>query len=382
MASSLRQTLHCQSHVRFLPPFFYGWLRIVRFQRPLVGFFLSGTHDNEKENAKRVFCSGSVTLSEGYACPWPGNHLSWLQRHVRWRSNVYSCTTPRVRKGWTRWTQQATISFVKRRVLRGAFRLVSLSVKRRRSHRGPACTWNQKWAFRLINVRARTSWEYQALFQIVRKNCAGLSRVSEETVISRRSTSPRRWNCSERLSKECFANQFGSRHEFERQSWVCWCESFCVKIDWKVLNCIGTKLLAFIFAGFLVLSIVSGKMGMLVSVSWAHVIRPCVCWKQSGRYVYTDCMASCILQAAGSLYHSSHMPIVVDWNCVWWFVKYMYIRLGYYVLHHFPKILFRRDEFYFYLLHFRLQHWWASDQPKWEGNCKPTKYPGLVRVLP
>ena len=36
MASSLRQTLHCRSHVRFLPPFFYGWLRIVRFQRPLL----------------------------------------------------------------------------------------------------------------------------------------------------------------------------------------------------------------------------------------------------------------------------------------------------------------------------------------------------------
>ena len=36
MASSLRQTLNCRSHVRFLPPFFYGWLRIVRFQRPLV----------------------------------------------------------------------------------------------------------------------------------------------------------------------------------------------------------------------------------------------------------------------------------------------------------------------------------------------------------
>ena len=36
MASSLRQTLHCRSHVRFLPPFFYGWLRTVRFQRPLL----------------------------------------------------------------------------------------------------------------------------------------------------------------------------------------------------------------------------------------------------------------------------------------------------------------------------------------------------------
>ena len=37
MAPSLRQTLHCGSHVRFLPPFFYGWLRTVRFQRPLPG---------------------------------------------------------------------------------------------------------------------------------------------------------------------------------------------------------------------------------------------------------------------------------------------------------------------------------------------------------
>ena len=36
MAPSLRQTLHWGSHVRFLPPFFYGWLRTVRFQRPLV----------------------------------------------------------------------------------------------------------------------------------------------------------------------------------------------------------------------------------------------------------------------------------------------------------------------------------------------------------
>ena len=36
MAPSLRQTLHCGSHVRFLPPFFYDWLRTVRFQRPLV----------------------------------------------------------------------------------------------------------------------------------------------------------------------------------------------------------------------------------------------------------------------------------------------------------------------------------------------------------
>ena len=35
MAPSLRQTLHCRSHVRFLPPFFYGWLRTVRFHRPL-----------------------------------------------------------------------------------------------------------------------------------------------------------------------------------------------------------------------------------------------------------------------------------------------------------------------------------------------------------
>ena len=36
MAPSLRQTMHCRSHVRLLPPFFYGWLRTVRFQRPLI----------------------------------------------------------------------------------------------------------------------------------------------------------------------------------------------------------------------------------------------------------------------------------------------------------------------------------------------------------
>ena len=28
--------MHCGPHVRFLPPFFYGWLRTVRFQRPLI----------------------------------------------------------------------------------------------------------------------------------------------------------------------------------------------------------------------------------------------------------------------------------------------------------------------------------------------------------
>ena len=36
MAPSLRQTFHCRSYVRFLPQFFYGWLRTVRFQRPLA----------------------------------------------------------------------------------------------------------------------------------------------------------------------------------------------------------------------------------------------------------------------------------------------------------------------------------------------------------
>ena len=35
-APSLRQTLHWGSHVRFIPPFFYGWLRAVRFLRPLT----------------------------------------------------------------------------------------------------------------------------------------------------------------------------------------------------------------------------------------------------------------------------------------------------------------------------------------------------------
>ena len=37
MAPSLRQTLHCGSHVRFLPPFFYGRCVLYVFNAPLIG---------------------------------------------------------------------------------------------------------------------------------------------------------------------------------------------------------------------------------------------------------------------------------------------------------------------------------------------------------
>ena len=55
MAPSLRQTLHCGSHVRFLPPppFFYGWLRTVRLQRPLLGRLA--------KSIMSVFCQSRIT---------------------------------------------------------------------------------------------------------------------------------------------------------------------------------------------------------------------------------------------------------------------------------------------------------------------------------
>ena len=67
MASSLRQTLHCRSHVRFLPPFFYGWLRIVRFQRPLIvlaTYNIEGGVENVQyaTNHKRTFFYGWLRI--------------------------------------------------------------------------------------------------------------------------------------------------------------------------------------------------------------------------------------------------------------------------------------------------------------------------------
>ena len=51
MAPSLRQTLHCGSHVRFLPPFFYGGLRTVRFQHPLGAL---GEREREREREREI----------------------------------------------------------------------------------------------------------------------------------------------------------------------------------------------------------------------------------------------------------------------------------------------------------------------------------------